>query len=126
MLRVRGFTLVETTLMLAVLGIIVVSIIKVSNAVAQKTQLSSQLSVAAEIAQSRIEMIVNRKFTASYASVADVCPDATSICTLPSGYSVSQAAITNWQNQSDYKQIAVTVTGPNGVQVTYSTMVANY
>lgn len=119
----RGITLIETVVGIVILAIISVAIFKpVFVSLSQAPNVINN-SIALELAQQRMEIILAQKQMSGFSTYSDPCP-AAAVCTVPAGYTVSSSIVTNWQTNSNYHQITVTVSGNGDAEL--KTLVADY
>jgi len=85
------------------------------------------LDRAAELAQTRVELILGQRRAAGFAAFADPClpGPGPAVCTPPAGFAVTSSIVTGWgADPVNYKVITVTVTGP--VALSATALVADY
>jgi hypothetical protein len=70
-----------------------------------------------------MDLILGQRAINGFSSFSDPCPGP-SICTAPSGFTVSSSIANNWNGDTAYKVITVTVSG-NG-NASLQALVANY
>lgn len=122
----KGFSLIELIVFIVVIGIVVVAMVIPLNLAAEKSANPMYITIAYELAQERMELILGQRYLFGYANFVDPCTNATkpTICTLPTGYSIAQPTISTLGTN---KIITVSVTGPvTGSSVTLKTQVGNY
>ena len=119
----KGFTLIELVLTIAVLALIAVAILLPLSSSLQNSPTASAQEVAIALAGQRMDLIVGRKPTQFFASYTDPCPGP-ALCTVASGYTVASSIVTNWQSNTNYQEITITVSGTGDAVV--KTLVANY
>lgn len=119
----RGFTLIELVLTIAILSLLAASILMPISTSLQHSPTASNQEVAIELAKQRMDLILGRKPTQFFASYTDPCPGP-ALCTVASGYTVSTGIVTNWQTNTNYHEITVTVSGSGDAVI--KTLVANY
>lgn len=152
--RSRGVTLIELVAFIVVVGVIVAGVIGGLVNTVKVSTTPKQLTEASQLAQERLELIRARKDVLGFAAFVPVAGDpcgagagppacagaTTSVKTVTTtlvvdgiSYTVaatiedSAVAIAAPFNDGNYKTIAVTVTGPNGVQLArLDSLVANY
>ena len=128
----RGVTLVELIAFIVIMGISVTALLSMYRAVLPRGATPAEITLATQLAQERMELILGQRVARGYSPVTslDPCPGA-AICTPTTGYSV----IVNGANSpvvwsgvtSSYRQIGVQVLGPDNNQLAIlSAVVANY
>jgi Tfp pilus assembly protein PilV len=129
----RGVSLIELIAFIVIMGISVVALLSMYRAVLPRGATPAEITVATQLAQERMELILGQRVARGYSPVTslDPCPGAATICTPTTGYSV----IVNGANSpvvwsgvpSSYRQIGVQVLGPDNNQLAIlSAVVANY
>ena len=128
----RGVTLVELIAFIVIMGIAAVALLSMYRAVLPRGATPAQITLATELAQERMELILGQRAARGYSPVAslDPCPGP-AVCTPPAGYTVSVSGASPpvlWSDVSgDYRQIGVRVLGPDGAQrASLSAVIANY
>lgn len=128
----RGMTLIEIIVFIVIMGISVVALLSMYRAVLPHGTTPAQITLATQLAQERMELILGQRVARGYSPVTslDPCPGA-AICTPPPGYSV----VVNGANSpvvwsgvtSIYRQIGVQVLGPDNNQLAIlSAVIGNY
>lgn len=122
----QGFSLIELIVLIVVVGIITTGITTSYMTSLRNSGRPHEIEVAAQLAQERMEIIIAQKRLKGFSSTADLCPGP-SVCTLPSGYTIPAPVISaNYLGDSNYKQLTVTVNGPNNLAVTLDSLVADF
>jgi hypothetical protein len=128
----RGVSLIELIAFIVIMGISVIALLSMYRAVLPRGATPAQITLATQLAQERMELILGQKVARGYSPVAslDPCPGA-AICTPPSGYSVIVSGAGSplvWSGvTTSYRQIGVRVLGPDNDQLAnLSAVVANY
>lgn len=128
----RGLSLIELIAFIVIMGISVVALLSMYRAVLPRSVTPAQITIATQLAQERMELILGQRDVLGYSPVTslDPCPGA-AICTAPSGYSVIVNGADSpvaWSGvTSDYRQIGVQVLGPDANQLAnLSAVIANY
>ena len=124
----RGVSLVEVVVFIVVVGILAAGLFSALSNSLRGTPQAGQTDSATEMAQQRMELILAQRRAVGFAFV-DPCPAAgAAICNGPLGYSASSTIATNWNGDTNYRVITVTVTGPSTVPstATATALVANY
>lgn len=125
--RSAGFTLIEAIVFIVVAGVLTAGLVVALVAPLRGTAEVGQLDRAAELVQSRMELILGQRRAAGFAAFADPCMPGPgpAICTPPAGYAVSSSIVTGWgADPANFKVITVTVSGPTALTAT--ALVADY
>ena len=118
-----GYSLIELIIFIVILGILGATITAAFNVAGIKSPSIKNQSVAIELAQKRMDLILGNKASNGFASFSDPCPGPT-ICSDPAGYTVGSSIATDWNSDTDYKVITVTVSGSGTASL--KALVANY
>ena len=119
-----GFTLVEVVIFIVIAGVLSAGLIIAMGSSVLGTSQAGQTDMAAEIAQTRLELILAQRRNVGFATFADPCPGPAP-CTAPTGYAVSSSIVTGWGGDpTNYKVVTVNVTGY--FSTTATALVANY
>ena len=122
--RASGFTLIEVVIFIVVSGVLAAGLIVAMTSSVRGTSQAGQTDMAAEIAQTRMELILAQRRSAGFSAFADPCPGP-AVCTAPTGYAVSSSIVSGWSGDpTNYKIVTVTVTGY--FSTTATALVANY
>jgi Tfp pilus assembly protein PilV len=128
----RGVSLIELIAFIVIMGISVVALLSMYRAVLPRGVTPAQITLATQLAQERMELILGQRVARGYSPVTslDPCPGA-AICTPIPGYTVSVNGASSpvaWSGvTSAYRQIGVQVIGRDGNQLAIlSAVVANY
>ena len=136
--RQRGVTLIELIVFIVIMGIAVIALLSMYRAVLPHGATPSQITLATELAQERMELILGQRAASGYSPLVDPCAGGTPpvVCTnqyAPTGlYSVIVEGISpvvQWSGISanTYRMVGVKVLGPEGKQLAgLSAVVANY
>jgi Tfp pilus assembly protein PilV len=136
----RGVTLVELIVFIVIMGISAVALLSMYRAVLPHGLTPAQITLATQLAQERMELILGQRIVDGYstATFTDPCVGAASpvICTnqfTPSGlYSIIVTGISpvvQWSGitANSYRMFGVKVLGPDGNQLAnLSAVIANY
>lgn len=134
----RGVTLIELVAFIVIMGIASMALLSMYRAVLPRGATPSQITLAAELAQERMELILGQRAASGYSPLVDPCAGGTPpvICSnqfTPSGlYSVIVVGINpavQWSGISTntYRMLGVKVLGPDGRQLAnLSAVIANY
>ncbi len=122
-----GVTLVELVAFIVVASLLATGLIAAFTSAMKDTPKSNEITQALQLAQERMELILAYKKSKGFTALVDPCTLASppAQCTnIPSGYSVSVPAFTNWNGSTEYKTITVDVTGLQAITLT--AVVASY
>ena len=129
-----GFSLIELVVFIVVVGILGTALFAAFSTALQQGASGPDLSTsAAQLAQERMELILAQKrvlgFAGFTAATFDPCtsspPSTQAVCTAPpAGYTVSATLADNWNGDTNYKVINVSVSGKS--QESLIALVANY
>ncbi len=122
-----GFTLVEIVIFIVVAGVLVAGLIVAMGSSLRGSSQAGQTDMAAEIAQTRLELILAQKRAVGFAAFADPCSPGPgpAACTAPTGYAVTSTIVAGWGGDpTNYKLVTVSVTGAFAASVT--ALVSNY
>ena len=126
----RGFSLIELIAFIVIMGIAAVALLSMYRAVLPRGATPAEITLATELAQERMELILGQRVAGGYSPLADPCVvSAAAVCTPTSGYAVSSVIVGGWSGipATSYKEIAITVLGPDGTQrAKLSALVADY
>jgi Tfp pilus assembly protein PilV len=134
----RGVTLIELIAFIVVMGISVLALLSMYRAVLPHGTTPAQITLATDLAQERMDLILGQRAANGYSPLIDPCAGGTppAICTnqfTPSGqYSIVVVGINPavpWSgvSTSTYRMVGVQVLGPNGNPLANLTaVVANY
>jgi prepilin-type N-terminal cleavage/methylation domain-containing protein len=136
--RQYGFTLAELVVVIAVIGLAAAAVLRLLVLNRANVPTPAQITVADQLAQERMELILGTRQTLGFASIVDPCASATPTpCTTVSGYTVTANGVPSgatsplsWSvdaNTTHFRLVTVTVTGPTGTQLSSLTaVVGNY
>ena len=96
-----GYSLIELIIFIMIMGILGATIMAVFNVVGMKSPSLKNQSIAIELAQKRMDLILGQKAVNGFASFSDPCPGPT-ICTAPSGYTVNSSIAGNWNGDTNW------------------------
>ena len=119
----RGFTLVELVIFIVVVSILGVAMLAAFSTSVRYSPAAGQITQATQLAQQRMEFILAQRRAVGFAAFTDPCL-STITCTPPTGYVVSANIAPNWNGDTNYRVITVTVTGTSSAQAT--ALVASY
>lgn len=137
----RGVTLIELIVFIVIMGISVTALLSMYRAVLPHGTTPAQITLATQLAQERMELLLGQRVASGYSTVVlnDPCVGGTppAICTdqftPPSGlYSIIATGISPvvlWSGISanSYRMFGVKVLGPDGGQLAnLSAVIANY
>jgi Tfp pilus assembly protein PilV len=128
----RGVSLIELIAFIVIMGISVTALLSMYRAVLPHGATPEEITLATQLAQERMELILGQRAARGYSPVVslDPCPGP-AICTPTTGYSVIVAGVSSpvlWSDVTgNYRQIGVRVLGPDGNQLaSLSAVIANY
>ena len=119
----HGFTLIEVTIFIVVLGVIATGLLAAFNISLRQQPSVQAITIANTLAAQRMEIILGQKAIAGFSSYSDPC-SSPAVCSIPSGYTVTSTIATNWNSNTNYHVITVNVAGKATASLT--TLVANY
>lgn len=136
----RGVSLIELVAFIVIMGISVTALLSMYRAVLPRGATPAQITLATQLAQERMELVLGQRVAAGYSTVAlaDPCAGGSppAICTdqfTPSGlYSIivtgiSPVALFSGLDANSHRMLGVTVLGPDGNQLAgLSAVIANY
>jgi len=137
----RGVTLIELVAFIVIMGISVTALLSMYRAVLPRGTTPAQITLATQLAQERMELLLGQRDAKGYSTVvlADPCVGGTppAICTdqfTPSGglYSIVVTGVNPalpWSaiSTGSYRMLGVQVLGPDGNQLAeLSAVIANY
>ena len=123
-LRARGFSLIELVIFIVIVSIMGVALLASFSVTTRSSPDAGQMTQATQLGQERMELILAQRRAAGFAAFADPCPGPPAACTPPAGYTVTAAIAPNWNGDTNYRVVTVTVTGTMAATVT--SLVANY
>lgn len=124
-----GFSLIELIVFIVIIGLAVSGVFLAFSTALQKTPLVNPQTTANQLASARMDIIIGQRRIVGFSSFTDICPGP-AVCIIPAGitgYTVT-SSITPYTvgSDSNYKLIAVTVTGPQNSKAVLQTLVASY
>ena len=136
----RGVTLIELIVFIVIMGISVTALLSMYRAVLPRGATPAQITLATQLAQERMELILGQRVASGYSTAAltDPCGGGTppALCTdhfTPSGlYSIVVTGISpvvSWAgiNPNNDRMLGVRVLGPDGNQLAnLSAVIGNY
>ena len=136
----RGVTLIELIAFIVIMGISVTALLSMYRAVLPRGATPAQITLATQLAQERMELILGQRAASGYSTVVltDPCVGGTppAICTsqfTPTGlYSIIVVGINpavqfSGLSTNSYRMLGVKVLGPDGNQLAnLSAVIANY
>jgi len=129
----RGFTLIELIVFIVVVSVLSTALTSAFVNALKGAPHAVAVSTVAELAQERMELILNQRrkmtFAAFTSAVFDPCTSATpstlAPCTgVPAGFTITSALQNNLSGDVNYKVITVTVTSSGAYQL--QALVASY
>lgn len=132
--RVRGFTLAELIVVIVVIGFAGAALLRVFPLTRAGAPSPAQITLATQLAQERMEMILGTRQTLGYAGIADPCASSGATpCTSVPGYTYTITGVSSavaWpadNNTTHFKVVTVSVAGPTGnTLATLTSVVGNY
>lgn len=120
-----GFSLVEAIVFIVVVAVLLAGIVVALGTSLRGSPRASEIDLAAELAQQRMELILAQRRSAGYAAFSDPCSPGPgpSECLPPPGYAIA-SGIAPGGGGPGYKVIRVDVTGPSEASATV--LVSNY
>jgi type II secretory pathway pseudopilin PulG len=136
----RGVSLIELIAFIVIMGISAVALLSMYRAVLPRGATPAQITLATQLAQERMELILGQRIAGGYSTavLTDPCVGGTppAICTdqfAPSGlYSIIVTGINppvqfSGLSTDSYRMLGVKVLGPDGGQLAnLSAVIANY
>ena len=125
-MKYSGFSLIELIVFITVVASSIALVLPILTALRNEGTISNQTK-AQQIAQARMELILEQRAILGFSALADPCAGASppAACTPPSGYSVSAGIVQDWSGSTtEYKVITVDVTGLAEAHLT--SLMANY
>lgn len=124
--RARGFTLIELIAFIVIVAILGVALLTAFSTGLRGAPEAALITQATQLAQERMELILAQRRAVGFAAFADPCVPGPgpAACTPPAGYAVSANIAPNWNGDSNYRVVTVTVTGPSSASAT--ALVASY
>jgi len=124
-----GFSLIELVIFIVVIGLAVSGVFLAFSTTLQNTPLVNTQTLANQLAVARMEIIIGQRRMFGFSNTIDIC-SGPAVCTVPAvitGYTIT-SSITGYTvgSDSNYKLIAVTVTGPQNSKAVLQTLVAAY
>ena len=113
-----GFTLIELIIFTVIAGVLVVGLASVFSASMRGVAEPGQLTQATQIAQERMELILGQRRAVGFAAFTDPCPGSPLCTPVPTGFTVNANIAPNWNGDTNYRVITVTVTGPSNATLT--------
>jgi prepilin-type N-terminal cleavage/methylation domain-containing protein len=124
----RGFTLTELIVVIVVIAFAGVALLQFFSLTRANAPTPAQITLAEQLAQERMELILGTRHTLGFNSIVDPCASGTPTpCTTVSGYTITVRGVPsgapspdNWPadaNPLHFRQVTVTVTGPTGDQL---------
>lgn len=128
--RQQGITLVELVVSIVVITIAVAGVLLAFSTTLGRGPTARQMTLATQIAQERMELILAQRRRAGFLNYTDPCPASTVCAPIDAAYTPATVINGAWAadgNINRYRVITVTVTGPGGLQLArLTTLVANY
>lgn len=124
--RQRGLTLVELVIFIVIVSIMAVALMSAFSTTTTGTPVAGQVTQATQLAQERMELVLAQRRAVGFAAFTDPCVPGPgpAACTPPAGYSIAVAIVSNWNGDTNYRVVTVSVTGTSAATAT--TLAANY
>ena len=124
-MKKSGFTLIELIVFIVIISIAASILFPILLSLRFSGTLPDQ-TVAQQLARSRMELILEQRIVLGFGGLSDPCSGASppTICTPPTGYTISAVIANNWSGDTHYQIITVQVSGK--AQATLTNLVANY
>ena len=128
MKKITGFTIVECIILILVLSIASIPVYRAFSVVLATQPTTHTESIAAKLAEGRMELILGQKRMYGFSTFSDPCPIAPACVMLNlTGYTTTtDISTTTMSGDTNYDIITVTTTGPNQSQAILKTLVAKY
>lgn len=121
----NGFTLVEISLFIAVMGIVSSGLAMLFVTALSRVPDVDKKNKAVEIAQQRMDIILGQKANLGYAGFTDPCVNSPpAVCDFSGNYTVTSTITTGYDGNNNFKIIDVNVSGDATVSLT--SLVGNY
>lgn len=125
--KMSGFTLIELIIFITVTSVLGTSMFIAINRALSGFVDTTNITVATELAQKRMELILGERYNMGFINFFDPCnsENVPPICTSPPGFIIS-ASIDPFfiGDDNNFKKINVTVTGQS--KATLTTLVSDY
>jgi prepilin-type N-terminal cleavage/methylation domain-containing protein len=134
----RGFSMIELIMVIVVIGIAGAALLRLFPLTRAGAPTPAQMTVANQLAQERMELILGTRHTLGFSSIVDPCASGTPTpCSTVSGYTITTRGVPSgppspdtWSvdaNTTHFRQVTVTVSGPTGHTLSVLTAVlGNY
>lgn len=121
----RGISLIELIIFIMIMGILSAAILATFNVAGSKTPNIDKQIEALDYGQLRMDLILGQKATQGFNSFTDPCSGSSppAVCNSP-GFAVSSTIAQNWNGDTNYKVITVTVSGD--ASATLKTLVGDF
>lgn len=108
----RGISLIELIIFIMVMGILSAAILATFNVAGSKAPNVDNQIAALDYGQLRMDLILGQKASQGFNSFSDPCDVASppAACSSP-GYTVTSSIAPQWNGDTNYKVITVTVSG---------------
>lgn len=127
---VAGYSLIELVIFIVVIGILGVGLMSAFSGALLGATEPERITRATVLAQERMELILGRREAAGFAAFTaftfDPCtaspPSTAPACTnLPAGYTITSNLATDWNGDTGYKVVTVSVAGAGTAQLSVLT-----
>lgn len=121
----KGYTLIELVIFITIVAISISILIPIATT-SQRMVTLTPLTKAQQLAQARMELILGQRYIVGFPNYSDPCNGGSppSMCTPPTGFTVSSTINNNWNGDTDYNVITVVVSGDGSATLT--TLVSDY
>ena len=131
--RQSGFTMTELIVVIVVIGLSAAAVLRALPLGRAGAPTAAQITVAEQLAQERMELILGTRQTLGYLLIGDPCPGVQKPCSAVTGYTLTVTGVSpvvSWSvdaNTNHFKVVTVSVTGPTGhVLSTLTAVLGNY
>jgi hypothetical protein len=124
-LSMFGISLIEMVIFIVLVGIIATGLMAALHESLKHLPENQDDIVAIHLAESRLEFLIGQKFINDFSHFTDTCTDAEppSICSVPSGYTVTSTITRGYESDPNLGTIRVVVTGKGRAEV--ETLIGN-
>jgi len=121
--RHSAFSLVELIIFIIILGLAGIIVMPAMRVMSSSANQQNNLQ-AMQLARGRMELILQEKNHNGFSGLTDPCSSGPALlCTAPTGFTINTTISANWNSDTDFKEITVTVTGDG--DATLKTVVSN-
>ena len=117
---VAGYSLIELVIFIVVIGILGVGLMSAFSGALLGATEPERITRATVLAQERMELILGRREAAGFAAFTAFTFDPS--CTnVPAGYTITSNLATDWNGDTGYKVVTVSVAGAGTAQLSVLT-----